>query len=186
MARNSVALAPAREANGSSDLKTIRCAIYTRKSTEEGLQQEFNSLDAQREASEAFVASQKNEGWQVITDHFDDGGYILERTEDSGTWPSDYSNSKNVRLRRPQDVPTPPPPPPPPPKPGILTARAELRSNQIQDLADQISQITLVAAGMDLKFTVQVELSGTNAGSAESVAKLNDLLEAVSEELRLR
>src|SRR5579864_7008889 len=75
MARNSVALAPAREPNGSSEVKTIRCAIYTRKSTEEGLQQEFNSLDAQREASEAFVASQKNEGWQVITDHFDDGGY---------------------------------------------------------------------------------------------------------------
>ncbi|HTB11920.1 MAG TPA: recombinase family protein [Bryobacteraceae bacterium] len=75
MARNSVALAPARASNGSADAKTIRCAIYTRKSTEEGLQQEFNSLDAQREASEAFVASQKNEGWHVITDHFDDGGY---------------------------------------------------------------------------------------------------------------
>jgi len=68
MARSSIALAPSRE-------KTVRCAIYTRKSTEEGLQQEFNSLDAQREASEAFIASQKNEGWQVITDHFDDGGY---------------------------------------------------------------------------------------------------------------
>ncbi len=75
MARNSVILAPAREVNGQAEVKTIRCAIYTRKSTEEGLQQEFNSLDAQREASEAFVASQKNEGWQVITDHFDDGGY---------------------------------------------------------------------------------------------------------------
>lgn len=55
--------------------KTIRCAIYTRKSTEEGLQQEFNSLDAQREASEAFIVSQKHEGWQAITGHFDDGGY---------------------------------------------------------------------------------------------------------------
>src|SRR5205085_1563961 len=55
--------------------KAIRCAIYTRKSTEEGLQQEFNSLDAQREASEAFVASQKHEGWEVVTERFDDGGY---------------------------------------------------------------------------------------------------------------
>lgn len=55
--------------------RTVRCAIYTRKSTEEGLQQEFNSLDAQREAAEAFIVSQKHEGWQVITDHFDDGGY---------------------------------------------------------------------------------------------------------------
>src|SRR5260370_9017353 len=75
MARSSVALTSAKASNGSVDAKTVRCAIYTRKSTEEGLQQEFNSLDAQREASEAFVATQKNEGWQVITDHFADGGY---------------------------------------------------------------------------------------------------------------
>ena len=75
MARNSVALAPAKASSRSTDVKTIRCAIYTRKSTEEGLQQEFNSLDAQREAGEAFVVSQKNEGWQVVADHFDDGGY---------------------------------------------------------------------------------------------------------------
>src|ERR1017187_4594040 len=75
MGRSSAAPAPAKASNGSADVKTVRCAIYTRKSTEEGLQQEFNSLDAQREASEAFIASQKNEGWQVITDHFDDGGY---------------------------------------------------------------------------------------------------------------
>jgi site-specific DNA recombinase len=53
----------------------VRCAIYTRKSTEEGLQQEFNSLDAQREAAEAYIASQRGEGWQVGTEHFDDGGY---------------------------------------------------------------------------------------------------------------
>jgi superoxide dismutase len=44
----------------------IRCAIYTRKSTEEGLEQEFNTLDAQREACEAFVASQRGEGWELL------------------------------------------------------------------------------------------------------------------------
>ncbi len=54
---------------------TIRCAIYTRKSTEEGLEQEFNSLDAQREAGEAFIASQRGEGWTCIPDRYDDGGY---------------------------------------------------------------------------------------------------------------
>ena len=53
----------------------IRCAIYTRKSTEEGLQQEFNSLDAQREAGEAFIASQRHEGWQLVPERFDDGGF---------------------------------------------------------------------------------------------------------------
>ena len=48
------------------DRSMRRCAIYTRKSTEEGLEQDFNSLDAQREACEAFIASQKHEGWVVL------------------------------------------------------------------------------------------------------------------------
>ena len=52
-----------------------RCAIYTRKSTEEGLEQDFNSLHAQREACEAFIKSQKHEGWKQIRTHYDDGGY---------------------------------------------------------------------------------------------------------------
>ncbi len=53
----------------------IRCAIYCRKSTEDGLEQEFNSLDAQREAGEAFVASQKSEGWVCLPDQYHDGGF---------------------------------------------------------------------------------------------------------------
>src|SRR5262245_36610275 len=53
----------------------VRCGIYTRKSTEEGLEQEFNSLDAQREAGEAFVASQRHEGWTCLPDRYDDGGF---------------------------------------------------------------------------------------------------------------
>lgn len=52
----------------------IRCAIYTRKSTEDGLDQAFNSLDAQREACEAYIQSQKHEGWKTIPTHYDDGG----------------------------------------------------------------------------------------------------------------
>src|SRR3954454_6775895 len=53
----------------------LRCAIYTRKSSEEGLEQEFNSLDAQREACEAFIASQRHEGWTLLRDPYDDGGF---------------------------------------------------------------------------------------------------------------
>ena len=53
----------------------IRCAIYTRKSSEEGLEQSFNSLDAQREACEAFIASQRHEGWRALPACYDDGGY---------------------------------------------------------------------------------------------------------------
>ena len=53
----------------------LRCAIYTRKSTEEGLDQDFNSLDAQREAAEAFIRSQKHMGWTLLASRYDDGGY---------------------------------------------------------------------------------------------------------------
>src|SRR5271163_3086740 len=53
----------------------LRCAIYTRISTDQGLEQDFNSLDAQREASEAYIKSQAHEGWRLIRDHYDDGGY---------------------------------------------------------------------------------------------------------------
>lgn len=55
--------------------KIVRCAIYTRKSTEEGLAQEFNSLDAQRESAEAFIKSQCGDGWVCLPDRFDDGGF---------------------------------------------------------------------------------------------------------------
>lgn len=55
--------------------KRIRCAIYTRKSTEEGLEMEYNTLDAQRDAAEAYILSQRHEGWTLVGDHYDDGGF---------------------------------------------------------------------------------------------------------------
>jgi site-specific DNA recombinase len=57
-----------------SERKTVRCAIYTRKSSEDGLEQEFNSLEAQREACAAYIASQKGEGWKPLPTRYDDGG----------------------------------------------------------------------------------------------------------------
>ena len=56
-------------------MEEIRCAIYTRKSTDEGLEKEFNTLEAQREAGESYVRSQKHQGWTLIDEHYDDGGY---------------------------------------------------------------------------------------------------------------
>jgi site-specific DNA recombinase len=56
-------------------MKTSRCAIYTRKSSEEGLDQSFNSLHAQQEACEAYITSQKHEGWQALSAKYDDGGF---------------------------------------------------------------------------------------------------------------
>ena len=75
MGRSSARRATASTPAAPAEKKVIRCAIYTRKSTEEGLQQEFNSLDAQREAGEAFIVSQKSEGFLALADHYDDGGY---------------------------------------------------------------------------------------------------------------
>ena len=63
-------------------VRKLRAAVYTRKSSEEGLEQEFNSLDAQREACEAYVASQRAVGWLLVPDRYDDGGFsggTLER-----------------------------------------------------------------------------------------------------------
>jgi site-specific DNA recombinase len=61
--------------NGTAARTTVRCAIYTRKSTEEGLRQDFNSLDAQRDSGEAYIRSQAGEGWTLLPEHYDDGGY---------------------------------------------------------------------------------------------------------------
>src|ERR1700680_4232059 len=61
--------------------KRVRCAVYTRVSTEYGLDQEFNSLDAQHEAAEAYVRSQAHDGWTLIRTRYDDGGYSGGSTE---------------------------------------------------------------------------------------------------------
>src|SRR5919107_5744729 len=61
-------------ADGPAPRRARRCAVYTRKSSEEGLEQEFNSLDAQREACDAYVRSQRHEGWTALPARYDDGG----------------------------------------------------------------------------------------------------------------
>ncbi|MCK1616596.1 recombinase family protein [Bradyrhizobium sp. 159] len=58
-----------------SPIRKVRCAVYTRKSSEEGLDMDFNSLDAQRESCEAYIASQRAEGWTAVSDRYDDGGF---------------------------------------------------------------------------------------------------------------
>jgi site-specific DNA recombinase len=69
------------------DKPTLRCAVYTRVSTEHGLEQVFNSLDNQREASEAYIKSQAHERWKLIRTRYDDGGYSggsMERRRSRG------------------------------------------------------------------------------------------------------
>src|SRR3546814_6471148 len=72
--------------NITAPMRRMRCAVYTRKSSEEGLDMEFNSLDAQRESCEAYIASQRAEGWVCMRERYDDGGYSggsLERDRQS-------------------------------------------------------------------------------------------------------
>jgi site-specific DNA recombinase len=70
-----------RDRNQPACTPSIRCGVYTRKSTSEGLDQEFNSLDAQREAAEAYITSQRHEGWEGLPDRYDDGGYTGGNTD---------------------------------------------------------------------------------------------------------
>src|SRR5664279_3845844 len=72
--RGSLAFGP-RRAPMASNPKSLRCAIYTRKSTEHGLELEFNSLDAQRDACEAYIKSQASQGWTALSQHYDDPAY---------------------------------------------------------------------------------------------------------------
>src|SRR5712671_2690405 len=65
-------------------VKPVRCAIYTRVSTEHGLDQEFNSLDAQYDAGSAYIKSQAHAGWNLIRSRYDDGGYSGHRLKQAG------------------------------------------------------------------------------------------------------
>src|SRR5258708_33764822 len=81
MSRDRRAARSGEEEPGST-ANALRCAIYTRKSTEEGLNQDFNTLEAQRDAAEAYIRSQLHAGWTVLAERYDDGGYTganLER-----------------------------------------------------------------------------------------------------------
>src|SRR5205085_12481540 len=85
---------------------------------------------------------------------------LLERSVDSGPWPCDPAGASVVRVRLPSKGPPPPPPLPPPPT-GVRVAQAELRPNQLQDVADQVGELTRAAVGHDLKFLLRTELGGT-------------------------
>ena len=75
--------------SGVNTERRLRCAIYTRKSTEEGLEQAFNTLQAQREADEAYIQSQRQSGWVAVAERYDDGGFSgasLERPALERRW----------------------------------------------------------------------------------------------------
>ena len=75
---------PKENGNGFRTPTGVRCGIYTRKSTDEGLDQAFNTLDAQREAAESFISSQRQEGWWALPQKYDDGGYVRDHSSGFG------------------------------------------------------------------------------------------------------
>jgi hypothetical protein len=121
--------------------------------------------------------------WRRVRDAID-GAYrarYLETTLDSNAWPCEYPGAQSVKLRVPSKdaTPTPvvpPPAPVQPPKPGVRVAEADLRPNEIQDLADVIGELTAAAAGTELKFHLRIELGGAAPASDEVVKKVNAVL----------
>ena len=83
--------------------KPQRCAIYTRKSTEHNLDLEFNSLDAQREACEAYIKSQAHEGWRLVPDRYDDGGLSGASLDRAGATPMRWIRPCAMHSRFPSD-----------------------------------------------------------------------------------
>jgi hypothetical protein len=109
---------------------------------------------------------------------------LLERTVDSGAWPCDLGGAVNIRVRQSGKLPQPPILPPHPLPPGVLVAEADLRPNQLQDLADQLGELTKVVVGYDLKLHVRLELAGKKKPPADLITRLNALLEEVVKGLR--
>ena len=118
---------------------------------------------------------------------------LLDRAVDSGPWPCDRAGAAAVRVRLPGrttpgggGTPEPVVVPEPVVKAGVRVAQAELRPNQLQDLADQVGELTRAAVGHDLKFVLRIELGGANPAPADLVEKLNAALAEVAEGLRLQ
>jgi hypothetical protein len=128
--------------------------------------------------------------WATVREALDGAlrARLIERTPDSGPWPCDYVGAEALKLQVPHEPEREYPLIDTPPQlvPGMLVAEAELRLNELQDLADSIASIRQAAVGFDLKFRLRLELSGASRPPDDMVAKINLLLQDISEQLRLR
>ena len=127
----------------------------------------------------------QNIPWRRVRDAIDGAtcARYLETTLDSAPWPVDYPAAQTVKLRVPEH-PTPPPPTPPPPPEGVYVAEADLRPNEIQNLADSLGDLGSAAAGHDIKYHLRIEVGGNP--SEVVVTKLNRLLEKLKKGFKLR
>lgn len=125
--------------------------------------------------------------WPIVRETIDGAirARMLEKTDDSGPWPCEVVGAQAAKFRMPTGAPVPSPGPgPQPPTPGTRVAEAELRPNEIQDLADVVGELAGAAVGHQLKFGLRIELGGEP--SDEIVQKMNRFLQGVSEGLALR
>jgi hypothetical protein len=113
---------------------------------------------------------------------------LIERTPDSGPWPCDYAGAQAIRLQVPHEPEREYPHIPTPSQlaPGMFVAEAELHLNELQDLADSIASIRQAAVGFDLKLRLRLELGGASRPPDDVVAKINLLLQEISDDLRLQ
>lgn len=127
----------------------------------------------------------QNLPWRRVREAIDGAirARYLVTTVDSSAWPCEYPGAQYIRLRVPKEAP--PPPPPPPPPPGVLVAEAELRPNEIQDLADVIGDIVNIVVGRGVKFNVRIEIKAEEM-SKEDLERFNQILQGVTDRLRLQ
>jgi hypothetical protein len=133
--------------------------------------------------------------WLVVREAIENAirSRFLETTVDSGTWPCDYANANHVRLSLPHERPPQPTPGPASPTvresapviPGTLVAEADIQGYELQDLAEQIGNLTRETVGLNLRFHLRIELGPTEQISVETLAKVNEIMAEVSEKLKL-
>jgi hypothetical protein len=133
--------------------------------------------------------------WLVVREAIENAirSRFLETTVDSGTWPCDYANAIHVRLSLPREQPVHPTPGSSSPTvresapviPGTLVAEADMQGYELQDLAEQIGNLTRETVGLNLRFHLRIELGPTEQISVETLAKVNEIMAEVSEKLKL-
>lgn len=126
--------------------------------------------------------------WSVVRDAIEGAirARMIERTVDSGDWPCDLNRAQQAKFRVPAGPGPGPGPVVPPVRPGVRTATAELRPDQIQDLAEVVGDVKAAAVGQELKFRMTVELGGETPPPDDVVANVNEVLRTVSEDLEVK